>query len=301
MQIKFADYLAAKYALDSRSLNPHVYQCLVSELNAKTTLRWLDLGTGSAAMLRRLINATAIESINAIGIDNNKALLDLGELTTERWLADQGYSIKTQDGALLAQSDNKLLQLRFGCRSALDAIPESHRKIFDLVTAHAFMDVVPLGQVTDSIANYLSPDGLFYGTLNYDGETTLIPVYSDESFENKILANYDQSMENRSLNGVKTGGAKSGRRLLSMLQNKGFEIIAYGSSDWNITPVRGRYRDSDQTCLAALLEMIKKEATGDLGIDSEQLNAWYANRISRVERQQLGIIIHQLDILAAKI
>ncbi len=301
MPIPFADYLAAKYALDSRSLNPDVYQCLLSELNAKTKLRWLDLGTGSAAMLRRLVSATAIESIDAIGIDNNQALLEVGELTTQRWLSDQGYSIKHQDGALLAQSGNKLLQLRFDCRSALDAIPETHRNTFDLVTAHAFMDVAPLAPVTDTIANYLSPGGLFYGTLSYDGETALIPGYHDENFENTILANYNQSMEDRRLNGEKTGGAKSGRRLLSVLQIKGFDVIAYGSSDWNITPIRGHYRDSDQTCITALLEMINKEAMRHAGIDTGQLNAWYTDRLSTVEQQQLGLIIHQMDILATKV
>jgi len=301
MPIPFADYLTAKYTLDSRSLNPDIYQCLVSELKAKTQLRWLDMGTGSAAMLRRLVNAIAIESIDAIGIDNNPALLELGESTTERWLSDQGYSIKHQDGALLAQLGEKYLQLRFDCRSVLDAIPQNHRSNFNLVTAHAFMDLVPPAPITDSIANYLSAGGLFYGTLNYDGETALIPEYRDENFENKLLANYDQSMEIRRLNGAKTGGAKSARRLLSVLENKGFKVIAYGSSDWNITPIRGRYRDSDQTCIAALLEMINKEATRKPEIDFERLDAWYADRLSRVEKHQLGMIIHQLDILAAKI
>ena len=298
--ISFADYLAAKYALDSRSLNPDVYQCLLSEIKPKTKLHWLDLGTGAAAMLRRLANVLPTESINAIGIDSDKDLLKLGETQIKQWLRNQGYSIKHQDGTLVAKTDGRQLEFRFDCRSIYDAIPAALFGNFDFVTAHTVMDLLVLSPATASIANYMTKGGLLYATLNYEGETTLIPGYQDENLENKILSHYNRSMEDRRLNGHKTGAARSGRRLVSELQNNGFELIAYGSSDWNMTPIHGRYRDKDQTCIASLLEMINKEATLDPQTDPDQLAAWFANRMSLLAQQKLGMIVHQLDILAKR-
>ena len=43
-------------------------------------------------------------------------------------------------------------------------------------------------------------------------------------------------MEQRRVDGQATGGAYCGRRLHELLPEYGFDILAHGSSDWNIAP-----------------------------------------------------------------
>jgi hypothetical protein len=100
--------------------------------------------------------------------------------------------------------------------------------------------------------------------------------------------------------GEPTGGARSGRRLYSLLAETGFDVAAYGSSDWNITPREGRYRDRDADVLRALLFMIRGESERQPGIDRDRLARWYAERSAQLESGALGMIVHQLDIVATR-
>ena len=297
MPIAFTEYLNAKFTLDDRSLNPIAYDSLLSTLKGKNRLRWLDIGTGTGAMIHRLVEASSITNIDAVGLDHDQDILASAAHTTTRRLQGQGYTIANHGQIIHACSDRRSLNLEFVCQN-IGSPSSKLQNTFDLVTAHAFMDVVPLMATATLIADYLVEGGLFYSTLNYDGGTTFFPVYKDSVFERIILSHYDQSMENRRVDGQVTGGAYSGRRLVSTLQDNGFDIIAYGSSDWNITPVRGQYLDQDATCITVLLDMILGEATHLPALNPEKLNAWYQDRMQRVEQQQLGLIIHQLDVLA---
>ena len=105
-------------------------------------------------------------------------------------------------------------------------------------------------------------------------------------------------MEARRVSGNSTGAARCGRRLITKLQELGFEIAAYGSSDWNITPQFNHYRDQDITCLKALLEMIDREAKRNPHLERRELQCWYDTRAQAIESHQLGMIVHQLDVLA---
>ncbi|MCI0654530.1 MAG: hypothetical protein L0Y39_08650, partial [Methylococcaceae bacterium] len=53
-------------------------------------------------------------------------------------------------------------------------------------------------------------------------------------------------------------------------------------------------------CLKSLLAMIHGEATGNDGFDSETLGVWYSDRSDAIDAGRLGMIVHQLDILAVK-
>ncbi len=299
MPIAFVDDLNAKYALDSRSLNPLAYQTLLTELRGQPSLRWLDLGTGTGAMIHRLVSELPAPVIDILGIDNNHQVLAKALPTTRQRFKDQGYTVVQSDPSIQAHSDSQSLSLQFVCQDLLSAANDSAQSL-DLITTHAFMDVVPLKQTVAVIADRLVDGGLFYSTLNYDGETTLFPLYQDAKFEQKILAHYDQTMENRRVTGQPTGGAQSGRKLITALQQNDFDVITYGSSDWNLTPLRGGYQDQDQICILALIDMIHGEAKNHIELNSEKLAQWYQDRAQRVQDQQLGMIVHQLDILARK-
>ncbi|MGH8550049.1 MAG: class I SAM-dependent methyltransferase [Methylococcales bacterium] len=300
LKVDFRAFLDAKHPLDSRSLNREVLENLKQALRSKSHLRCLDLGTGTGAMPKRLIDLDLDASLDITGLDIDAGLLDAASEQLTRKLRNLGFHTERRGRRISARRNQQAVRIGFERVSVLDWIPDGNSGNFDLISAHAFMDIVPLLPLVAKILDLLVPGGIFYSTLNYDGETTLLPVYSDEEYETKILEHYDRSMESRRIDGLPTGGARSGRRLLGALARTGFAIHSYGSSDWNITPVNGLYRDRDAFCLKSLLAMIHGEASGNEILGPETLAAWYSDRSRAIDAGVLGMIVHQLDLLAVK-
>jgi SAM-dependent methyltransferase len=296
----FQAYLDAKYALDSRSLNRDVLAILQQCLTTKHALRCLDLGTGTGAMPNRLIELDLDCPIEITGLDIDLGLLKTAKNRLRRRLSELGFRTECRNLQITARRGERTIRIRLECASALDWNPSVTDAGHDLITAHAFMDLVPLQPLVKKILDLLSPGGLFYSTLNYDGETVLVPLHSDEDFEKEILEHYDRSMEIRRITGMPTGGSHCGRRLISFLLQEGFAMSGYGSSDWNITPVDGSYRDGEAFCLESLLQMIRGEASGCKAIDQEDLAVWYSDRLRALGAGLLGMVVHQIDILAVK-
>lgn len=299
MPIDFADYLDAKFALDERSLNRHVRQACIERIgSSRPLLRWLDVGAGTGAMVRRLYKDIP-GSLSITALDRDADLLDVASAKLKAELARDGYRTLTSRRGIEADISKRRIFTDFACCNLLDFEPRPAGR-FDLITAHALMDIVPLEAALSRFAAWLAPGGLVYATLTYDGDTTLYPPYDDQNFEASLLAAYDASMERRRVQGESTGGAHAGRRLHAALSRKGFEVIAYGSSDWNITPFANRYRDRDGDVLRALVGCIRDEGERAPDIDPPSLASWYAERSAAIDTAALGIIVHQLDMLAMR-
>lgn len=294
----FAEFLQAKYALDQRSLNPAVWRRFLNELTGRTSLDLLDVGTGTGSMLRRILHNSDNGVMRLTGLDIETGLLDIAEKEITNLLQGKGFSVENGAGRLSAVNDEDRIEFQRVCTPLTDF--RSALNCFDIITAHAFMDLVPLQQTLAGFYFRLKPGGLFYATINYDGETVLFPPYPDSEFEDALLQGYDASMEARRLNGSETGGAKCGRRLFGELLNAGFEIVCYGSSDWNITPCDGTYLDDDHIVLDRLLGWIHSEGRNNPVLDSEKLDRWLECRQQQKQKRMLGMIVHQIDVLARK-
>jgi hypothetical protein len=296
----FADYLEAKFALDERSLNPHVRQACIERIgSSRPVLRWLDAGTGTGAMVRRL-RKELHGSLSITALECDAGLLEVASAKLTAELARDGFRMRASSRGIEAGGPKRHISIDLACSSLLDFTPRTPAQ-FDLITAHALMDIVPLEATLSRFSAWLAPGGLLYATLTYDGDTALYPVYEDANFEAGLLAAYDASMEQRRVHGEPTGGAHAGRRLYSMLARTGFSVIAYGSSDWNITPCAGRYRDRDGDVLRALISCLRDEGERSSAIDAARLAGWYAARCAAIGKTELGIIVHQLDMLAARV
>lgn len=300
MTVAFDEYLKAKYALDNRSFNSAVNAVFLSTLEHRTRLSCLDVGTGTGAMLGRIIDANPQLSLTLTGLDYQSDLLTIAHTKIRRLLEKQGFSVSPDGNDICGKGLNREIRISFECEY-LDKYLLKSNHAFDLITTHAVMDLLPLRPTLEKFANNLTDGGLLYATINYDGDTSLLPVYVDQTFERQLLDNYNASMENRRISDELTGGAYAGRRLHAALTNMSFKIIAVGSSDWNITPLDGAYRDQDDICLIALLDMIRGENARCMGVDVSALSDWYQHRLHQLDQGQLGMIVHQLDILARKI
>jgi SAM-dependent methyltransferase len=298
MTANFRDYLDVKFGLDERSLNPDVRSAFLSSLRDRPFLALLDLGSGSGASIWRLLNTDLTADLEITAVDRDANLLDLAFKRAVVLLGARGFKVTTSPGSIRAGRGKRGISIEF-VRADLPDLGRAAAGRYDAVIAHALMDLLPAPLMVKRVADWLRPRGVFYATLNYDGGTTLFPPYSDGELEDRILAIYDASME-RQQAGQPCGGARSGRRLYAALRETGFEVLAYGSSDWSLTPVHGRYRDRDDVCLEALLEMIRSEAENSSAIDAAALEAWHRRRIGQIGAAELGLISHQIDILAER-
>ena len=99
---------------------------------------------------------------------------------------------------------------------------------------------------------------------------------------------------------VDDGGLAQGRVVHGLLTRANFDVTAYGSSDWSITPRDRHYRNRDAEVLRALLAIIRAESERQPDIDPRRLAGWYRERSAQIECSELGMIVHQLDMVATR-
>ncbi|GAB6067720.1 hypothetical protein JCM13664_10380 [Methylothermus subterraneus] len=287
-------YLEAKAALDRRSLNPHVFEIFRAALAGAPEVEIIDLGTGTGAMLRHLALHLANPRLVLTGVEREAALAEAAVGLCRKALEEAGWRLILAEDGFEARRGGCWRKLRFVNADGLAFDPKAPCQA---VCAHTFMDLVPLARTLAKVKGWLVPGGVFYATCNYDGGTALFPAYSDLDFEAELLARYDRSMELRRVGQEATGGALCGRRLHQALLTAGWEVLGFGSSDWNLTPVRGGYRDADAVVLEALLAMIRGEGEG---LEERALEAWHQERLAQLRAGRLGLIVHQLDLVAVR-
>lgn len=293
MPIAFADFLQAKFALDERSLNREVRGAFLDALRSLPRIQCLDVGAGTCATLRRLLNSALTTPLSLTALDRDPGLLDIARQETAAWLRALGLEPRMEKGVIQTQGE-RLTTIRFVAGELRDYRPD---RLYNVITAHAFLDIAPLPEALRLFAAWLQPGGYLYASSNYDGDTALLPEYDDAAFEARLLGHYNHTMERRRVDGQATGGAYCGRRVHGLLPEYGFDILAYGSSDWNITPFLGEYRDGDAVCLMAVLEMIRGEGQSSGLFHQDQLDRWREDRLRLLQQRRMGLIIHQLDLL----
>ena len=294
MPILFADYLAAKFALDERSLNPEVRNAFQGVLRALPRIECLDVGAGAGATIRRLLASGLTQPLSLTALDSDPALLELARDSTITQLRALGVELHMEENAVRTQGA-WTTAIRFAAEELKSHRP---RHAYNVITAHAFLDIVPLAPALGSFAAWLEPGGYLYATINYDGETELSEPYEDRQFEAELLDYYNYTMEIRRIDGQPTGGAYCGRRLAQLLPECGFTVLVQGSSDWDTAPLLGHYRDDDAICLTALLEMILAEGRKSGQFRPEALDRWHDDRRRLVREGRLAMRVHQTDLLA---
>jgi SAM-dependent methyltransferase len=323
----FDAYLEAKFAVDSQAINATVFHRFARRLAGETDPRILDLGTGTGAMLRRILDLELPGGVRLVGLDRELRGLAAGRKRIEQALKGSGYETSAaQTGAadirIFAEKEGASVQVDLLRRDFLNRGTIQSLGSFDCVTAQAFMDLVPLKPAVRSVRGLLKAGGMFYCPLNYDGLTVLLPQDEDPAFERRLLAIYNGSMERRRVAGKKTGGAWSGRRLYQALCGEGFVMLGVGSSDWNVAPSGGSYSAGQPRFLDAIVSMIEQEARSALdpvaaagpaagapaaagpapeapAAGRERLGRWYARRKEQLRQGRLALVVHQLDLLAA--
>ena len=110
------------------------------------------------------------------------------------------------------------------------AARRENRQRFDLIIAHALLDLLHLPTALPVLLQMVRPAGLFYFSINFDGATLFLPEVVPE-LDGRIEALYHHSMDTRITDGQPSGDSRTGRRLFHALRAYGAEVLAAGSSD----------------------------------------------------------------------
>jgi SAM-dependent methyltransferase len=295
--IDFPRYLAAKKTVDDRALNRYVWEQLRAALAIKTLdrpLRVLELGCGIGTMVERLLEWHLAEKVIYLGIDSQFENIQAAENHLGDWATAQGYQIGVGAQEIVLTKGDRFWQVRFQQADATNY--QARPGHYDLLIAQAFLDLVDVPGTLPAYTRWLAPGGLFYFTINFDGETFFEPV-SDEVREAKIIKLYHQSMDDRLVYGQPSGDSRTGRHLFNHLKAVGTQILAAGASDWVVYPGSDGYPADEAFFLDCILDFFEVTLKCHPELPQEELIEWLAERRGQVQRGELTYIAHQLDFL----
>jgi SAM-dependent methyltransferase len=297
----FNRYLAAKKSVDDRALNQHVWHNLAHALPAAARMppvQILEVGAGIGTMVERLVTRGFLSHAAYTAIDADPGTIAESQRRLPGWMADQGFSV-TEDAPgrwrFLRQGNDLRVQTE-----AIDLLSFVARmrgqRTWDLLIAHALLDVLDIPTTLPGLLALLRPGGLFYFTIAFDGATILQPQI-DAGLDAQIEALYHQTMDQRRIAGQPSGDSRTGRHLFGHLQAAGTELIDVGSSDWVIFAGPRGYTGDEAYFLHFIIHTIGTALQGQPQLDPERFAAWIARRHAQVEQGSLVYITHQLDFL----
>lgn len=271
----FTRYLAAKKSVDDRALNQHVWQTLAT--NLPPAPRILEIGAGIGTMIERLLERDVLKAGWYTAVDN------------------QAENITTARQRLQNLPDK--LVLTWETADIYDFATRTQQQQWDVLIAHAFLDLMDVQRVLPILFGLLRSGGLFYFSLNFDGATILQPTI-DLTFDRLVETLYHQTMDERHIQGEVSGDSQSGRHLFHKLKAAGAEIMAAGSSDWVVfADGNDHYPHDEAYFLHFIIHTMQQALHAHPALNSDLFNAWIAQRHAQIEAGSLVYIAHQLDFI----
>jgi hypothetical protein len=289
MPFDYARFLAAKTTVDDRALNRQVLAELCRLMPAGAP-RVLEVGAGLGTMVARLVDWGLINAGEYTLLDVDRQLLDDSRRWLCDWAAARGVrSDPLPDGLRVGDLRVRLVQAELG--SYLEA---GHRASADVLIANAVLDLVDVPAVLPGLLRLLIPGGLYWFTINYDGESIFTP---DHPYDDQIMRAYHRDMDERFRYGGPPGESRTGRRLFHYLRTVGAPALAAGSSDWVVSARPDRnYPDDEAYFLRSILNAFQNALrNGEQRVEPARLADWLAVRGRQLAAGELVYIAHQLD------
>jgi len=294
-------YLAAKKALDDRSLNRQVWDHLVEAVRGRSNsvpLKVLEVGCGIGTMLERLLDWGLLIRAAYTGIDMEAEFIKEARRRFRSYAAEKNANMPAQHSLpLLLRTTDKDIRVTLEATDLFDFMDrEQGKSSWDLIVAHAVLDLIDLPTALPRLLSLLVTDGLFYFTLNFDGATIFEPTI-DPDLDRRIETLYHRTMNIRRRQGRPAGSSVTGRRLLWHLRDAGARLVAAGSSDWVVFPGPDGYLGEEASFLHSIIETIGRALHQHPDLDPSQFESWLAQRHRQIDAAELIYIAHQLDVM----
>jgi SAM-dependent methyltransferase len=278
----FARYLEAKRTVDDRALNVRVWDRLASELTTLETdgpLRVLEIGGGVGTMVERLRYSGMLGRCDYTFLDSDPEMIDAAQIRL---------------------NSSPELQIEFIIEDAFTYLRnQGAGRSWDLIVANAVLDLTDLSVSVPILLQALTPDGLLYSSINYDGMTTFIPVL-DADLDAEIERLYNASMHIPRPDGTVPGGSCTGRELIPALRAAGAVLLEAGASDWVVFADENGYHADEGYFLKHILGFVEETLGRHPELDQQAFSNWLRTRQRQVLTAELVYIAHQIDVLARR-
>jgi SAM-dependent methyltransferase len=302
VEYSFRRYLAAKKSVDDRALNRGVWDTLrrmLVESGGSSPLRVLEVGAGIGTMIERMLAWNLLPGdalITAVDVDPD--LISEARERLPQWGAEAGFEVSPglEETIILREPARQVTIWLEAADIRQFVRREGQQRRWDLLLAHAFLDLVDVPKALPALLALLHPGGHFAFTITYDGLTILEPAI-DPAIDAQVMALYDRTMDERQVDGQPSGDSQAGRHLFGNLRRTRAEVLAAGASDWVVFPGPGGYPADEAYFLHYIVHTIHNALRGHPDLDAARFAGWIAERHAQVEREELVYIAHQVDIL----
>ncbi len=305
LEYSFQRYLSAKKSVDDRALNRSVWKALQTVLPGSqpgAPLRVLEIGAGIGTMLERMIDTGLLTCAHYTALDQEGQNIAFARQRLIEGGEKRGLNARWQSDRLWLEGNGCQVEVRFVENDLFSFVEQvGGSQGWDLLVAHAFLDLMDLPSTLPRVFQLLAADGLpqpvFYFTINFDGVTILEPVI-DAAFDEQVTRLYHRTMDERLVLGKPSGDSRTGRRMFHALRQSGASILAAGASDWVVyADQSGKYPYDEAYFLHFIIHTIDQALGGHPELEAERFRRWIAERHAQVEKGELVFIAHQLDFV----
>jgi SAM-dependent methyltransferase len=246
-------------------------------------------------MIERLLERVQLGEAEYVALDADPAHLPIAARRLEAWAGEHGALwTASADDTWRIDGQGTQLEIRWVTASLFaDALPDAP---FDVLLAHAFLDLVDLDRALARLLPRLRPGGLFLFTLNFDGLTAFLPE-DEPALDRAIVEAYHATMDARRDDGRPAGSSRTGRHLLAELPRRGAEMLAAGASDWIIFPGWDGYDRDEEIVLETMVGFVEESLGREPAFDRSSLSRWVARRRRQIKSGELIFLAHQIDVL----
>lgn len=297
----FPRYLDSKRSVDDRALNRHVLGSFSRTIESLpvTPLRVLEVGAGIGTMIERCLEWELFpDRVRYTAIDASSENIAAAHSRLRDWASRHAFTITERATGLFLASHSQQVEIALEAVDLFELLRRDDlRASWDILIAHAFLDLFDIPGLLPDLLRVVTPAGLLYFTINFDGVTILEPVI-DAIFDQHVLSLYHRTMDERITDGRPSGDSQAGRHLFQHLHAAGADILDAGSSDWVVFANQGAYPNDEAYFLHFIVHTIHDALRHHAEIDSQRFTDWIEQRHAQIKRGELVYIAHQLDFLA---